>query len=521
MVRPDWTNLNGQWDYAIRDKGTGLPEQWDGKITVPFCAESQLSGVGRSIGPDQRLWYRRTVPTPELKTDQRALVHFGAVDWEARIYVNGNLTSLHRGGYTPFHLDITDLLTKSPTQEIAVAVWDPTDRGKQPRGKQSLNPKGISYTAVTGIWQTVWLEIVPQSRISDLRITPKVDSGEVTILTEIWGQADFRELEMVAFDGDREIARGSAFYHYKKGGYETTLKIPEPKLWTPESPHLYYVKIRLANDDGSTHDAVGSYFAMRKISLARDTAGHPRIALNNRATFLLGALDQGWWPGGLYTAPTDAALKSDIEAIKGMGFNVARKHVKVEPPRWYYWADRLGLLVWQDMPNGSAGGNPILGVEKGADPADAKQFKAELAEVIDHLENHPSVIIWTIFNEGWGQHDSSGLIDWLEKRDATRLSGGPSGWQDYGRGHLLDVHRYPGPSMPTPVGQPDRALVLSEFGGIKTPSPASHLWQKKRQLGLRRRQRSGRSARALHGPVRRFETTHPRRTGRRDLHPAE
>lgn len=483
MARPGWSNLNGQWDYAISKKDAAMPKTWEGKITVPFCVESQLSGVQRSVGPDQRLWYHRSFPTPELKPGQRAKLHFGAVDWEALIYVNGSIVTLHRGGYTPFHLDITDFLTKSPTQEITVSVWDPTDAGSQPRGKQSASPKGIFYTAVTGIWQTVWLEIVPRSHISDLRFTPKIDSGEITIFAEIRGQADFRALEVIAYDGKQEIARGEAYYHYKKAGFETTLKIPEPKLWSPDSPHLYFLKLRLANDDGSTHDAVLSYFAMRKVSLVADAAGTPRIALNNQATFLLGPLDQGWWPDGLYTAPTDEALRSDIEATKAMGFNVARKHVKVEPARWYYWADRLGLLVWQDMPSGNAGGNPILGAEATADPTDAKQFKTELDDVIDHLENHPCVIIWTIFNEGWGQHDSSHLIGWLEKRDPTRLSGGPSGWQDHGAGQLLDIHRYPGPSMPAPDGQAKRALVLSEFGGLKLPSPATHLWRDKDNWG--------------------------------------
>jgi len=489
LARKKWTNLNGQWDYCITEipaTAAGelpqVPKDWQGKITVPFCVESQLSGVQEKVGQQQRLWYRRSITSQKLARGERLLLHFDAVDWETMVFINGQLIYAHRGGYDPFEVDITDFLTETPTQEIAVSVWDPTDGGKQPRGKQSRNPKGIFYTSVTGIWQTVWMEVVPRTRLTGVKISGNIDTGEIKVIGKIWGQAGFRTLEVTALDGDKEVAKASGHYDREQNGFVVNLKIPNAKLWSPESPHLYDLKLRVLQPDEKTVlDEATSYCALRKVSLEKDSAGHLRFAINGEPTFLLGLLDQGWWPDGLYTAPTDEALRSDIEATKAMGFNIARKHVKVEPARWYYWADKLGLLVWQDMPNGKAGGNPVLQQEKPAAPEDAKQFRTELEAIVDRLEHHPSVIVWTIFNEGWGQHQSTGLIKWLQKRDPSRIVGGPSGWQDYGVGQLLDLHRYPGPSMPAPT-EAARALVLSEYGGLKMVAP-DHLWQEKDNWG--------------------------------------
>jgi beta-galactosidase/beta-glucuronidase len=340
LQRPDWRSLNGLWDYAIRGKAEPIPAHFDGQILVPFPVESALSGVMKTVGQADRLWYRRDFEWPQRWQDKRAIVHFGAVDWHTTVFVNGREVGSHQGGYTPFSLDITDALKPSGQQTIAVAVWDPTDAAAQPRGKQVAAPSGIWYTSVTGIWQTVWLEPVPATSIDALKITPDIDSGQVNITAQIRGTSDGTTIEAKALDERSQIATATA-----QAGRPLTLSIPKAKLWTPDTPDLYRLKMAL-KQNGKDLDEVSSYFAMRKTSLVKDQDGVQRLGLNNRPLFQFGPLDQGWWPDGLYTAPTDAALKYDIEMTKKLGFNMARKHVKVEPDRWYYWCDTLGLLVW-------------------------------------------------------------------------------------------------------------------------------------------------------------------------------
>lgn len=476
LVRDKWTNLNGLWDFAIvsADKasrerkrpdehasGAGqFPEKWEGQILVPFPIESALSGVKKIVTPNERLWYRRTFERPTTEDGGRVLLHFGAVDWKCTVYVNGHEVGDHTGGYDPFSFDITEVL-KDGQNELAVCVEDPTDEGGQPRGKQVLNPHGIWYTPVTGIWQTVWLEPVPRDYVRSLKIIPDVDSG-VAKITVNSGRKNKVRITVTA--GDKEVASAEG-----PAGDEIELAIKEARLWTPDSPHLYDLKVDLLKD-GKPVDSVVSYLGMRKIEVAKDDRGVNRLMLNGKPLFQYGPLDQGWWPDGLYTAPTDAALKYDVEMTKKFGMNMARKHVKVEPARWYYWCDKLGLLVWQDMPSGN--------LDK--DQSSRENYRRELQAMIDALHHFPSIVMWVPFNEGWGQHATEEVAAWTEKYDPTRLVNEASGWHDRGAGHVSDMHNYPGPGM-RPVEE-KRAIVLGEFGGLGMPV-AGHTWQDEKNWG--------------------------------------
>ncbi len=476
MVRENWLNLNGLWDYAIKPKDASRPDSFDGRILVPFPVESALSGVMKPVGPDNRLWYRRTFTVPEKWTadKKRLLLHFGAVDWDATVWVNGKEVGNHKGGYDPFTFDITDALKSDGDQEIVLSVWDPTDAGTQPRGKQVRKPGGIWYTAVTGIWQTVWLEPV-SAGIVQLRLTPDIDAGVLHV--EVGSDKDEGEftVEATAFVERRQIASATGSRDGK-----CDLSVPNPRLWSPDSPFLYDLKVALKRD-GKVVDEVKSYFAMRKIALGKDEDGTLRLFLNNKPLFQYGPLDQGWWPDGLYTAPTDEALKYDIEVTKKLGMNMARKHVKVEPDRWYYWCDKLGLLVWQDMPSGDR----YIGTK---DPdivrteESAKQFDTELTRIIQAFGNHPSIVMWVPFNEGWGQFDTPRVVDMIRKLDPTRLVNNASGWTDRGVGDVMDIHQYPGPAVPRI--EEKRAVVLGEFGGLGLPLPG-HTWQAEKNWGYR------------------------------------
>jgi hypothetical protein len=469
MVRKTWMNLNGLWEYAIRAKDQSQPETFDGQILVPFAVESALSGVGKTVTPRDKLWYRRTIDIPADWFKNRLLLHFGAVDWQAEIWLNGTKIGDHAGGYDPFCLDITDIVKRSGPQELIVSVVDPTNTGTQPRGKQVLKPGGIMYTAVTGIWQTVWIEPVPAGYLRGLHITPDIDRGQVEIAVDAVGAEGCQFFARVG--GKSRITSDKAAF---------SMDVPDARLWSPDSPYLYDLTVSLMKN-GKPVDSVSSYFGMRKIALGKDDKGITRLMLNNKPVFQYGPLDQGWWPDGLYTAPSDAALRYDIEVLKKIGCNMMRKHVKVEPARLYYWCDKLGLLVWQDMPSGDrgiGGNDPDLQ----RSPESANQFELELVRMIDAFRNHPSIVMWVPFNEGWGQYDTPRIVNLIKEYDPSRLVNNASGWTDRNVGDVIDMHNYPGPGMP--AVEDKRAAVLGEFGGLGLPLPG-HTWQEEKNWGYR------------------------------------
>ncbi len=489
MVREQWLNLNGLWNYSITDVNKDIPGKMDDKILVPFAVESALSGVTKRISENNLLWYKRTFKIPAGWKEKDILLHFGAVDWEAIVYVNGINVGSHQGGFTPFSFDISHALNPDGPQELVVSVWDPTSNGTQPRGKQVVKPQGIWYTPVSGIWQTVWLEPVADQSIASLRITPDVDNSQI----EIMARAKISRIEgytvvFEAFDGTHLIASAEGELNSQAG-----LKIDNPKLWSPDNPFLYDLKITLKRK-GKIVDEIESYFAMRKISVDVGDDGHERLYLNNEPLFQLGTLDQGWWPGGLYTAPSDGALKYDIEVTKNSGFNMIRKHVKVEPARWYYHCDKLGMLVWQDMPNGDKsadwrGPSGYDGREMDRTAQSAHQFYKEWKEIMDAFYHFPSIVMWVPFNEAWGQFNTMKVISWTMDYDPSRLVNSPSGGNFFPVGHTVDQHQYPGPGMPDPnIHAPNiiegRVLVLGEFGGLGLPLEG-HLWQSDRNWGYR------------------------------------
>jgi len=476
MVRKSWMNLNGMWEYAIRPEDQKQPDRFDGQILIPFPVESALSGVMKAVGEENRLWYRRTVKIPKKWAGRNVLLHFGAVDWDATVWINGKQVGNHRGGYDPFSFDITDALKASGEQEIIVGVWDPTNAGTQPRGKQVKEPRGIWYTAVTGIWQTVWLEPVPQTYIESVKIIPDIDNESVRVMAVCPAASPDYNVEIRAKDG--WFTKGKA---KGKAGERLIVAVKKPKLWSPDSPILYDLKVTLKNGKGKKVDEVSGYFGMRKIEVKKDKAGINRLFFNNEVLFQYGPLDQGWWPDGLYTAPSDKALKYDIEVLKKLGCNMLRKHVKVEPDRLYYWCDKLGLMVWQDMPNGDKhirGSDPDLQRSQES----ATQFELELKRVIEAFGNHPCIVMWVPFNEGWGQYDTARIVKFIRGLDATRLVNAASGWTDRGVGDVHDIHRYPGPAAP-PI-EANRAAVLGEFGGLGLPIKG-HTWQDEKNWGYR------------------------------------
>ncbi len=500
MTRPDWFNLNGEWDYAILPKDSPTPTLWDGKILVPYPVESLLSGVQKSLLPEQRLWYRRTFPRPAYGTSLplgegtgvRVLLHFGAVDYECSIFLNGKSVGSHRGGYLPFTLDITDTLVDGDN-ELLVSVWDPTDTGLQQRGKQVLNPKGIWYTPISGIWQTVWLEVVPEVSIESLKLTPDLDDKSLTVEVKVRGMVEGLRVEAEVTSKGERISAGDA-----PASSPARIEIADPVAWSPSNPHLYDLRVRLVRDR-KVIDEVGSYFAMRKFGLAKDAAGHLRFALNGEPLFLYGPLDQGFFPDGLYTPPSEEAMVFDIEYTRTIGCNMIRKHIKVEPLRWYYHCDRLGVIVWQDMLNGGlidgetvAILSLILGFHRNdtrwlsrfgrADESNRAEYRRELQEMIDHLYNVACIAVWVPFNESWGQFQAREIAAWVKGYDPTRLVDHASGWFDQGGGDFKSKHIYfKKLKRPRPDG---RAFVISEFGGYSLKTP-NHMWDEAKEFGYR------------------------------------
>ena len=474
MVRSEWKNLNGLWNYAIRPLGE-QPAAFDGEILVPFAVESSLSGVGERLGSKNELWYERTFEISPKWNGKRILLHFGAVDWKADVWVNGISVGSHTGGYTPFSFDITAALAKGENT-LRVRVWDPTDEGYQPRGKQVNNPNGIWYTPVSGIWQTVWLEAVPQQYIREVRTTPDLDRKTFRVEVPVCNAQPGDLVEVTLYDGVPEVSSARAL-----NGATVELTLADPKCWSPDSPFLYDMKVALLRN-GRRIDAVESYAAMRKFSTLRDKNGIVRLALNNKPLFQFGPLDQGWWPDGLYTAPTDEALAFDVIKTKELGYNMIRKHVKVEPARWYYHCDKAGMIVWQDMPNGDQGPqwqmhSYFTGEERHRSAESEACYRKEWKEIIDYLYSFPSIGVWVPFNEAWGQFKGPEIAEWTKAYDPSRLVNPASGGNHYLTGDILDLHHYPQPKMT--LLDTNRATVLGEYGGIGLVIP-DHVWVKNR-----------------------------------------
>ncbi|MEE8467258.1 MAG: sugar-binding domain-containing protein [Planctomycetota bacterium] len=447
LVRQNWLNLNGIWQMepGLPNQPPPITRELTGEILVPFPVESALSGVGRH---HDSLWYKRSFRLPADWHGKRIVLHFGAVDWEAEVWVNGHAFPVHRGGFDAFELDITSAIVPFEEQEILVRVHDPTDTGDQPRGKQVREPGGIWYTSVTGIWQTVWLEPQPVRGIASLSIEPDWKAGGVHVTAhgeDLLG-SDVVEVEVLERGGLLAARRGAV-------GEAMFVSIPAPREWSPDDPFLYDLRVTRSAQGGVVREQVTSYFGLRSIELVVDEEGLARTYLNGEPMFQMGVLDQGWWPDGLYTAPSDEALRNDVATAKALGFNLVRKHVKVEPERWYTWCDRLGILVWQDMPSGN-----------NSTPESRAQFEAELERLIEGRSHHPSIVQWVLFNEAWGQYDTGRLTAWIRELDPTRLVTCASGWTDEGVGDVLDIHHYPDPRMPAVSAQ--RAAVLGEYGGL-------------------------------------------------------
>ena len=493
LIRKSWKSLNGLWDYAITTLDVTKMKAADGQILVPFCAESALSGVGRTVGADSALWYRRNFKVPSSWKKQRVLLHFDAVDWKSKVWINGKSLGTHSGGYTAFTYDITEYLVKG-AQELVVRVWDGTDNNEQPRGKQVSNPGGIWYTPVTGIWQSVWIEPVSSSYIKDYNYTSDIAAGTITVIPEIEGSAD--EIKLSLYEGgegwDAENGKPGALVASASSTIKKPIElaVPDAHLWSPEHPYLYALEIEIVND-GKVSDKVKGYTALRSCTEVIDAAGFKRLGLNGEPCFQYGPLDQGWWPDGLYTAPTDAALAYDIKKTKEFGYNFIRKHIKVEPARWYYHCDRLGMMVWQDMP--SIAGNVDVFRDNGLyDPqwgrgaygtgwdypltSTAKStYYKEWGWIIAQLKKHPCIVVWVPFNEAWAQFDTEAVVDFTREQDPTRLVNSASGGNHRHCGDILDSHNYPEPVMLLRSGG-EQIDVVGEYGGIGC-AMEGHMWQ--------------------------------------------
>ena len=481
--RSEWQNLNGLWDYAILKKQLPLPQKFQGKILVPFCVESALSGVGSSVSSEDRIWYKHSFLIPETWKNKQVVLNFEAVDYAASVWLNGALIGSHQGAYDRFSFDITPYLKEKGTQEIIVSVDDPSSSGVQPRGKQQMPQEGIWYTPVSGIWQTVWLEAVSsEAFLAEARITPNIDTKSVSVVPMLNRpmKPEYKITVSISKEGKELLSKQIL------ADREIELEIENPSLWSPNHPFLYDLKLTLQNPKGEVIDVVNSYFGMRKISLG-DLNGSKYLFLNNEPLFHYGTLDQGWWPDGLYTPPSEAAMKYDIQLTKDMGFNMIRKHIKVEPARWYYHCDKLGIMVWQDMPSGMVvipeeGKKrpvhvqhvPVQGEDLYQRSADAARYEWELRRMIDIHYNAPSIVVWVPFNEGWGQYSTCRIADLVKAIDPSRLVDAVSGWALRPCGDLYDIHTYQ-TEVNIPAVSLDRASVIGEFGGIGFPVK-DHLW---------------------------------------------
>ena len=485
LRRERWQNLNGKYNYAILPRTIKKPQSFQGEILVPFGVESYLSGVGKTLSENENLWYERKFTVPEDWKEEHILLHFGAVDWQCRVWVNEKEAGYHVGGYAPFTFDITELL-KGGENVLTVKVYDPSDKGDQQRGKQVQKPGGIFYTATSGIWQTVWLEPVKENHIEKIWFVPDIDNNRVQFFAK--SSLDKGEFKLeISLKGEAK-AQATA----KSGDW---ISLDNPKLWSPEEPNLYDVKVTLLQD-GTENDNAETYFGMRKFSVDKDEKGIKRLFLNNQPYFQTGLLDQGYWCESQLTPPTDESMVYDIEKMKSLGFNMLRKHIKVEPARWYYHCDRLGMIVWQDMVSGGHTSMMFSGLfsKLHIKPSDKnyrffgrtnhynrKEFEKELLEMIDNLRFFTSIYCWVVFNEGWGQFDTVRLTDLVKKEDPTRVVDHASGWFDRGAGDLRSVHQY---ILPLPDVNPkdDRAYVISEYGGYSSVIDG-HVFDKKRSFG--------------------------------------
>ena len=490
MVREDWINLNGMFDFAITGD-IDWCEEYTEEIRVPFAVESCLSGICKRVSAKDRLWYKKMITLPESFKGKRTLLHFGAVDWECKVYVNKKEVGYHLGGYCPFSIDITDALTDGEN-ELVVRVYDPTDEGWQNRGKQASESHGFWYTSTSGIWQTVWMEAVSENYIASYKVTPDIDTEVISLETAVVGAGD---LKIKIYDGDNLVAE-------KEISANDKIAILDMKLWSPESPFLYDFVLELSAD-GKVTDSIKGYFGMRKYSIG-EYEGYNRLFLNNEPYFQRGLLDQGYWSDGGMTPPTDEAMIYDIEKMKDLGFNMLRKHIKVEPARWYYHCDKLGMLVWQDMISGGkalnlfhAGVlpvvhgvlNPLVYMSKkdnayttfNRDRIEWRlQFEDELFEMIDSLYNYTSICCWVPFNEGWGQFDAKRIGDAIKEKDPSRFVDHASGWYDQKGCDFRSIHKYILPFiMPKYDGRP---IVLSEFGGY-SQKIKGHVWNWEKSFG--------------------------------------
>jgi beta-galactosidase/beta-glucuronidase len=479
LVRASWSSLNGLWNHAIRPKDAALPDTWDGKILVPFAPESTLSGVGRLLEPDQSLWYQRELPVKPIP-GERTLLNFEAVDYQTTVWVNGTEVGDHTGGHTPFSFDITEAL-KPDGNQLVVRVLDATE-GYQLHGKQKLKPGGIWYTRVSGIWQTVWLEQVPADFVGDLDFTCDINKGTLRVMAKLVGLSNGgQHFSVTASIDGRQVAYATSVSN------TVELKIPEPKLWSPDAPHLYDLDVKLTDEAGKTIDSVKSYAALREFGKTRDANGNLRFTLNGKPIFHWGPLDQGWWPDGLLTPPSDEAMLSDIRFLKDAGFNMIRKHIKVEPRRYYHHCDRLGMLMWQDQVSAGYGKgvNTPPWTRMAPDPKDAewpddahRQWRLEYTRMVGHLRDTACVAAWVPFNEAWGQHRSMEIGRMAAALDPTRPVNIASGGNFWPVGDIADHHNYPNPDFP--VDDPrfkDYIKVVGEFGGHGWPVEG-HLWNK-------------------------------------------